>query len=322
MIQPPTTSNTAAVGSLVPQGVDINGSRASKPAKSRTKKRTLQGTVESSIGGKAKKRRQQVLPSQPEAAESVFRPAESSNLASKKLKGLLVDPSVNLASQRHLSKDAVSTAHSLLISSVHPLAPVSPHGPPELSSSLENPCCSSTASCPVSPDAPVAERSLPDISQRAQPLVPAIKKSAPGLALPKPVRKRFLKLIVAKTPLVFSSRAVEAPQDTCAMDPPKPTCSPVLHHLDFPAPMPVPQLPSITLPPSLSQRKRVQHWAIILSGLTDAERRCCVLVSRMLRYAGNYNVSGRCSILDTSLTAYTRSVPLGLAYTQAAPRWP
>ncbi|KAI0726236.1 hypothetical protein C8Q72DRAFT_929327, partial [Fomitopsis betulina] len=196
----------------------------------------------------------QVLPSQPEAAESVFRPAESSNLASKKLKGLLVDPSVNLASQRHLSKDAVSTAHSLLISSVHPLAPVSPHGPPELSSSLENPCCSSTASCPVSPDAP-------------------------------PVRKRFLKLIVAKTPLVFSSRAVEAPQDTCAMDPPKPTCSPVLHHLDFPAPMPVPQLPSITLPPSLSQRKRVQHWAIILSGLTDAERRCCVLVSRMLRYA-------------------------------------
>ncbi|EPQ51018.1 hypothetical protein GLOTRDRAFT_133344 [Gloeophyllum trabeum ATCC 11539] len=48
----------------------------------------------------------------------------------------------------------------------------------------------------------------------------------------------------------------------------------------------VPECTRISLPPSLSQRKRVQRWAVILSGLSDAERRQCAQVSRMFRYAG------------------------------------
>lgn len=44
----------------------------------------------------------------------------------------------------------------------------------------------------------------------------------------------------------------------------------------------------IEMPPSLSQRKRVHAWSVILSGLSDPERRQCALVSRMLRYAGTY----------------------------------
>jgi len=60
----------------------------------------------------------------------------------------------------------------------------------------------------------------------------------------------------------------------------------LLWHLDFPAP-PEPSLLSvITLPPPLSQRKLVQRWAVILSGLSDKERLQCCLVSKLIRYAG------------------------------------
>ena len=48
----------------------------------------------------------------------------------------------------------------------------------------------------------------------------------------------------------------------------------------------VPQLSPITLPPNLAQRKRVQRWAVILSGLSDQQRAVCVFVSRAFRYAG------------------------------------
>ncbi|KAJ7147548.1 hypothetical protein C8R43DRAFT_1195974 [Mycena crocata] len=59
-----------------------------------------------------------------------------------------------------------------------------------------------------------------------------------------------------------------------------------LYHLDLPiSPIPAP-LSAITLPPSLSQRKRVPRFAILLSGVADEDLRNCVLVSRMFRYAG------------------------------------
>ena len=56
-------------------------------------------------------------------------------------------------------------------------------------------------------------------------------------------------------------------------------------YLDFPA-LPVPVLSLIGMPPSISDRKKVHSWSIILSGITDTDRRACVLVSRMFRYAG------------------------------------
>ncbi|GBE83219.1 hypothetical protein SCP_0502660 [Sparassis crispa] len=62
----------------------------------------------------------------------------------------------------------------------------------------------------------------------------------------------------------------------------------VFCYLDFPRAAAVPSLVPITLPPSLSQRKRVHRWAIILSGLSNEERRRCVLVSRMFRYASEF----------------------------------
>ncbi|CCL98412.1 uncharacterized protein FIBRA_00409 [Fibroporia radiculosa] len=60
---------------------------------------------------------------------------------------------------------------------------------------------------------------------------------------------------------------------------------PVLRYLEFPITPPTPSLVPILLPPSLSQRKRVQAWAVILSGLSNEERTQCAQVSRMLRYA-------------------------------------
>lgn len=49
------------------------------------------------------------------------------------------------------------------------------------------------------------------------------------------------------------------------------------------------ELKPISLPPPLSQRKRVQGWAIILSGLDNQSRNACSLVSRTFRYAGTFH---------------------------------
>ena len=57
-------------------------------------------------------------------------------------------------------------------------------------------------------------------------------------------------------------------------------------YLDFPAPMVPPALSSITLPPSLAERRLVQRWAVILSGLSEKERFRCCFVSKLIRYAG------------------------------------
>jgi hypothetical protein len=65
----------------------------------------------------------------------------------------------------------------------------------------------------------------------------------------------------------------------------------ILWHLDFPAPPEPLLLSAITIPPPLSQRKLVQRWAVILSGLSDKERLRCCLVSKLVRYAGERLVS-------------------------------
>lgn len=57
--------------------------------------------------------------------------------------------------------------------------------------------------------------------------------------------------------------------------------------LDFSFPaMPVPVLSHISFPPRASERKWVSWWAIILSALSPADRKTCMLVSRTFRYAG------------------------------------
>jgi len=54
-------------------------------------------------------------------------------------------------------------------------------------------------------------------------------------------------------------------------------------YLDFSV-LPTPVLGVIGMPPSAPER--VHSWSIILSGISDAERRACILVSRLFRSAG------------------------------------
>ena len=56
-------------------------------------------------------------------------------------------------------------------------------------------------------------------------------------------------------------------------------------YLEFPSPAPVPSLTTISLPPPLMQRKKVQRWAIILSQVEEEDCKQCALVSRTFRYA-------------------------------------
>ncbi|KAI9463805.1 hypothetical protein F5148DRAFT_982317 [Russula earlei] len=58
-----------------------------------------------------------------------------------------------------------------------------------------------------------------------------------------------------------------------------------LWYFDFPIRRELPLLSPITIPPPLSQRKFIQRWAIILSGLSGKERLQCCLVSKLIRYA-------------------------------------
>ena len=74
-------------------------------------------------------------------------------------------------------------------------------------------------------------------------------------------------------------RSTILPSSSASMEPlPTP-------YLDFPA-LPTPILGLIGMSPSISDRKKVHSWSIILSGVSNADRRACILVSRMFRYAG------------------------------------
>jgi hypothetical protein len=67
------------------------------------------------------------------------------------------------------------------------------------------------------------------------------------------------------------------------------------------APISIPSLMNITLPPKLSDRKRVQSWAVILAALTDRDRQTCTLVSRTLRYAGKTISGGLTCVLANDI---------------------
>ena len=102
-------------------------------------------------------------------------------------------------------------------------------------------------------------------------------------------RNRFKPLTITRPPSVMQHNRKEAqPSSGSLVDGStevmaQPT---LLWHLEFPAPPDPPLLHAITYPPPLSQRKLIQRWVIILSGLSNKERLQCCSVSRLIRYAG------------------------------------
>jgi hypothetical protein len=54
----------------------------------------------------------------------------------------------------------------------------------------------------------------------------------------------------------------------------------------------IPPVSLISIPPKLTQRKLVKSYAVILQGLSNAERRACAASNRLLRYAGQCCIPG------------------------------
>lgn len=120
-------------------------------------------------------------------------------------------------------------------------------------------------------------------------------------SLPRTTPKRFKPLTVTKSNrvnaptssnvLVTASNLVESPKERTLPLDQEPSGIPQpgntsMYYLELRAAQDLMKsLTPITRPPSLSQRKLVNRWAIILSGLSDAERKACVQVSRGFRYA-------------------------------------
>jgi hypothetical protein len=101
---------------------------------------------------------------------------------------------------------------------------------------------------------------------------------------PGPAPKRFRPLVTKKQITPSGSYLIAVSSATTAFSRSGNTTSG--RYLDF---TPTPASPSprpIKLPPSLLQRKHVHQWSILLSGITNSDRRACVLVSRMFRYSG------------------------------------
>ncbi|KAI0926702.1 hypothetical protein AcV5_007423 [Taiwanofungus camphoratus] len=126
----------------------------------------------------------------------------------------------------------------------------------------------------------------PDIHPTSWSLAPAEVKHS-QLVLSAPVRKRFKPLMVNQQTTGSGTPTMPPASENCNRNGHliSEYSMSALYYLDFVPSSTAPSLVPITLPPSLVQRKRVQRWAIILSGLSDHERRQCVLVSRMFRYA-------------------------------------
>ncbi|KAJ7505441.1 hypothetical protein B0H11DRAFT_422247 [Mycena galericulata] len=165
----------------------------------------------------------------------------------------------------------------------------------------------SPSSTPQLPSVPkfVLPRKAPAV---ATPSTPSVVPEIPINVLdmrPKVPQKRFVPLVVTKK--------VPAPAPAVAA-PPDPAFVPIavegsapqpLYYLDFPIAAPPKSLSMITLPPSLSQRKRVPRFALFLSSVADEDDlRNCLLVSRMFRYAGNFYPLVHAPYLTISVAVY------------------
>ncbi|KAJ6512152.1 hypothetical protein C8R47DRAFT_1292101 [Mycena vitilis] len=118
------------------------------------------------------------------------------------------------------------------------------------------------------------------VASAVHPGTPTTNTPAPKLPPPKP--KRFVPLVIRKptVPVATATPATLGPVFSVA----EASVDETLYHLDFPAPPPPPPLTAITLPPSLSKRKHVPRFSLLLSQVGDEDLRNCVLVSVSYEY--------------------------------------
>lgn len=137
--------------------------------------------------------------------------------------------------------------------------------------------------------------SLPPSKALPRPKVPIVTSQSSLLVTtptPAPARKSLLPASKPFRPLVFKSSGPRQPNRPLAS--PKIAMSmfdthleAISYHLDFPRVFTSSaSLADITRPPRLALRAQTAQMAIILSTITDADRRNCVLVCKTWRYAG------------------------------------
>ncbi|KZT27383.1 hypothetical protein NEOLEDRAFT_1110792 [Neolentinus lepideus HHB14362 ss-1] len=217
---------------------------------------------------------------------SVGRSNETQPTHSAQHKKRPADPSANLSgSQSKKARKstkmhgAAKEAKALVLHST-PQDSMRPPSVPSLKSSTELATASGSGTWPSpSKISRLQNRSLVSPTPLSEHAISNIK-TPPG--------RKFKPLVSCKATLPCS--AVSTPQPS--LEPPESSTSIDSVHVNCAQDLllasrshPIPECPRITMPPSLSQRKRVQWWAVILSGVSDAERRQCAQVSRMIRYA-------------------------------------
>ncbi|CAK5269788.1 unnamed protein product, partial [Mycena citricolor] len=129
---------------------------------------------------------------------------------------------------------------------------------------------------PMTSSVPSRSHNLPPVSIIPVQTTSLAYATNAGPSLPT---KRFLPLVVnvkkianiVQTHLSIPTAAPVKPETT--------------FYLNFPVSGRPPQLIPISLPPSLSQRKRVSQYAILISFVPREDLQNCTLVSRMFRYA-------------------------------------
>ncbi|KAJ7288459.1 hypothetical protein C8J57DRAFT_1166183 [Mycena rebaudengoi] len=218
-------------------------------------------------------------------------------------------PSVSQPNRKNISDKFLTTStsstSSQLVSTFR--VPAVPQQPDSESTSVDSnsvstgPPAKKRKTTPAKASTPSAPNARDDLAPRAS-LTPAASSEPPPLKKRKvvpspthstpapntaykapPAQKRFVPLVIQKP---LSAKVTPTPSSPPAAILPLHADNKMLCHLDFPTPLPPASLSAITLPPSVSQRKRVPRYALLLSQVADEDLRNCVLVSRMFRYAG------------------------------------
>lgn len=129
----------------------------------------------------------------------------------------------------------------------------------------------------------IRQAKRPKITHTFKPPLTTSRISVPP-AYPTPFAyKPFKPLSVTRPP------AYNPPKSILVNQSPTPFSAEVetLYHFDFQPCAPATFM-DVTMPPPLSRRKLISRMAIILSGLSNSDRRACVFVCRAWRYAGQF----------------------------------
>ena len=142
---------------------------------------------------------------------------------------------------------------------------------------------------------------VPDIPRKLSNTIIAVV-APQSLALTSPVErnasvsaahvsgKRFKPLLLKNQRSEVVEAASTRSPETGQLQPKGPTSTSdsVISYLDFPRPKSIKLYP-ISLPPSVSQRKRVSALSLALCAISKGDLQLCAQVSRLFRYSGKYD---------------------------------